>query len=232
MNFDHRELDWQYEQGGMRIINLRVMVCRRCTDMIQPQKRTCIFPPDPEGIEFPLPEDYSKTDNPVSPIGFSLISSTAGANIGTLLQAGGLNAAFDGNLRKTVVRFAVSFTPTSSFQNFIGKDWLPGGGLPLSIFTPLSYSVASFSLYGPTNAAISGSSATGIQLQGSSDGVTWTVLYSTTTVGGLGEVVTSLSSNITTGNFQQHRIAIQSQGQPIGVAQVQFSVATTGTNEE
>jgi hypothetical protein len=232
MNFDHRELDWQWEQGGMQVINLRVMACRRCTDKLQPQKRTYIFPPDPEGIEFALPEDYSKTDNPVSPIGLSLIASTAGANIGTLLQAGGLNVAFDGNLHKTLVRSAVSFTPTSSFQNFIGEDWLPGGGLPPSVFTPLSYSVASFGLYGPTDAAISGSSATGVQFQGSSDGVNWTVLYSTTTVGGLGEVVTSLSSNLTTGNFQQHRFAIQSQGQPIAVAQVQFNVATTGINEE
>jgi hypothetical protein len=29
-----------------------------------------------------------------------------------------------------------------------------------------------------------------------------------------------------------HRFAIQSQGKPITVAQAQFSVATTGTNEE
>ena len=60
----------------------------------------------------------------------------------------------------------------------------------------------------------------------------WTVLYSTTTTGSMAEVLTSTSSNLTTGNFQQHRFAIQSQGQPITVAQVKFSVATTGTNEE
>jgi hypothetical protein len=72
----------------------------------------------------------------------------------------------------------------------------------------------------------------GVQFQGSSDGVNWTVLYSTTTVGGAGEIVTSVSSNLMTGNFQQHRFAIQSQGQPIAVAQAQFNVATTGTNEE
>jgi hypothetical protein len=71
-----------------------------------------------------------------------------------------------------------------------------------------------------------------IQFQGSNDGVNWTVLYSTTTTGSVAEVLTSISSNLTTGNFQQHRFAIQSQGQPITVAQVQFSVATTGTNEE
>src|SRR5262249_47730154 len=143
-------------------------------------------------------EDYSKTDNPVSPIGFSLIASTAGANIGTLLQAAGLNAAFDGNLQKTVVRRAVSFTPTSSFQNFIGKDWLPGGGLPPSIFTPLSYNISAFSVYAPINAAL-GSSA--LQLQGSSDGASWVTLYSTTSAGTVGEIINSISSNLTTGNF-------------------------------
>jgi hypothetical protein len=67
------------------------------------------------------------------------------------------------------------------------------------------------------------SSATEIQFQGSSDGVT---------TGSVAEVLTGISSNLTTGNFQQHRIAIQSQGQPITVAQAQFNVAVTGVNEE
>jgi hypothetical protein len=231
-NIEHPTLDWQLEQGAFSIINLRILTCRTCQDKIQPQKRQFAQYTDPLTIEFPLPEDYSKTDNPVSPIGFSPRSQTAGANIGTLLQAAGLNAAFDGNVSKTTVRSAVSFTPTAGFTNTIGKDWLPGGGLPLSIFTPLSYSVASFKLYGPTNGTISGASATGVQFQGSSDGVNWTVLYSTTTIGSIAEVLASISSNLTTGNFQQHRFAIQSQGQPIAVAQAQFNVATTGTNEE
>jgi hypothetical protein len=208
------------------------MVRRTCTDRLQEQKRQFTQWRDPLTIEHPAPEDYTDADNPVSPIGFSPRSQTAGANIGTLLQAAGLNAAFDGNVTKTTVRSAVSFTPTSSFQNFIGKNWLPGGGLPASIFTPLSYSVASFKLYGPTDGTISGASATGVQFQGSSDGVTWTVLYSTTTTGSVAEVLTSTSSNLTTGNFQQHRLAIQSQGQPIAVAQLQFNVATTGINGE
>jgi hypothetical protein len=63
-------------------------------------------------------------------------------------------------------------------------------------------------------------------------GVNWTVLYSTTTTGNVAEVLTSISSNLTTGNYQQHRFGIQSQGQPIAVAQAQFSAAVTGVNEE
>jgi hypothetical protein len=58
------------------------------------------------------------------------------------------------------------------------------------------------------------------------------LLYSTTTTGSVAEVLTSISSNLTTGNFQRHRLAIQSQGAPIACAQAQFNVAVTGVNEE
>jgi phosphopantetheinyl transferase len=37
---------------------------------------------------------------------------------------------------------------------------------------------------------------------------------------------------LTTGTYQQHRFAIQSQGQPITVAQAEFNVAITGVNDE
>jgi hypothetical protein len=119
-------------------------------------------------------------------------------------------------------------------QNFSGKNWnSPINIGPASLFTAITYNVNSFALYALTGATLSGFSATEIQFQGSNDGVNWTVLYSTTTtVGSVGEVVTSIISNLTTGNFQQHRLAIQSQGQPIACAQAQFNVATTGINEE
>jgi hypothetical protein len=119
-------------------------------------------------------------------------------------------------------------------QNFSGKNSnSPINTAPASLCTAVTYNVNSFALYAPSGATLSGSSATEIQFQGSNDGVNWTVPYSiTTTVGSVGEVITSISSNLTTGNFQQHRLAIQSQGQPIAVAQAQFNVAVTGINEE
>jgi hypothetical protein len=117
-------------------------------------------------------------------------------------------------------------------QNFSGKNWnSPINIGPASLFAAITYNVNSFALYAPVDATLSGSSATEIQSQGSNDEVNWTVLYSTTSVGSVGEVLTSISSNLTTGNYQQHRFAIQSQGQPIAVAQVQFNVVTTGQNE-
>jgi hypothetical protein len=135
-NVDYSGIEWQLEQGAFHLINLRVLTCRTCQDHIQPQRRVFTQWRDPLTIEHPAPEDYTDADNPVSPIGFSPRSQTAGANIGTLLQAAGLNAALDGAVSKTVVRSAVSFTPTAGFTNTVGKNWLPQGGLPASIFVP------------------------------------------------------------------------------------------------
>jgi hypothetical protein len=71
-----------------------------------------------------------------------------------------------------------------------------------------------------------------IQLQGSSDGTTWSVLYSTAIKGTNGETITSISSNLTGGSFQQHRLAFAGNGAcPIFVSQAQFNVADTGQNK-
>jgi hypothetical protein len=115
-------------------------------------------------------------------------------------------------------------------QNFSGKNWnSPINIGPASLFSPISYSLTSFSVYAPSDAAF-GSSA--LQLQGSNDGNSWTVLYSTTPLGTVGEIIASSSGNLTTGNFQNHRIALAGGSQPIAVAQVQMNVANTGVNEE
>jgi hypothetical protein len=59
------------------------------------------------------------------------------------------------------------------------------------------------------------------------------MLYSTTALGLAAETITSISSNLTTGSYQQHRVVISGDGvHPICVAQVQFNVATTGNNEQ
>jgi hypothetical protein len=199
-------------------------------DHIQPQKRVFTQWRDPLTIEFALREDYSNSDNPISPIGFSLISQTAGANIGNLTFGGGIDAAFDGNLSKPAVRSAFGITPVSSFQNFVGKAWnAPTNTGPASLFSPITYNVVSFSVYAPSDAAL-GSSA--LQLQGSNDAVNWVTLYSTTSARTIGEIINSISSNLTTGNFQNHRIALAGGTASIAVAQAQFNVATTGINEE
>jgi hypothetical protein len=55
------------------------------------------------------------------------------------------------------------------------------------------------------------------------DGSTWLTLYNATARGTNGETITSLGSNLTSGNFQQHRLAIQGNGAgPIYCAQLQL----------
>lgn len=241
--FNHDQLHWQYQFGGMRLINLRILVCDTCNDQPNPQRRTIILPPDPVPIEFPTPEVYTATDNPLSPIGFvardntTTVPSTYGTCIGNLTASAGLNAAFDGNTQKQTWRSAVISVSNSSFQNLVGKYWNAGmtaATNPASVIqAPLTYSVTSFSVYAPLDQPLSAAGATGVQLQGSDDGFFWTTLYSTTTLGTNGEQVTSISSNMVTGNYQYHAIAIEGDGiSQIAVAQVQFNVADTGQNEQ
>jgi hypothetical protein len=99
-NIEHPTLDWQLEQGAFSIINLRILTCRTCQDKIQPQKRQFAQYTDPLSIEHALPEDYTKADNPISPIGFSPHGPVFGANIGNLTKAAGIDVAFDGSLIK------------------------------------------------------------------------------------------------------------------------------------
>jgi hypothetical protein len=110
--------------------------------------------------------------------------------------------------------------------NFVGKNWnapITSDDLPPSITTDIiSFSIASFSVFGPSDSLIS-APGSGLQFQGSNDGLTWNTLYSTTVRGVNGEVINSISSNLTLGNFQQHRVVIGGSGGPIYVAQVQLN---------
>lgn len=242
--YNHDQLRWQYQWGGMRLINLRILVCQSCYDEPQIQLRTIILPPDPVPIEFPVPEDYTTTDNPLSPIGFvardltTISPSTYGANIGNLTAYGGVNSAFNNSITKPSWQSAAINVSLAGFNNVVGKYWnaqmTAATNPPSVIQAPLAYSVASFSVYAPTDQPIlRGGAPTGIELLGSNDGFSFTTLYSTTTLGTNGEQITSISSNMAAAaNYQYHEIAIQGDGSNmVAVAQVQFNVATTGQNE-
>ncbi len=241
--YNHDQLRWQMQYAGMRIVNLRILVCQSCYDEPQIQLRTILLPPDPVPIEYPSPEVYTATDNPISPIGFvardltTTVPSTYGTCVGNLTAFGGLNSAFDGNTTKQSWRSASISVSVSSYQNVVGKYWNAGmtaaTNPPGTFQAPLTYDVTSFSVYAPIDQPIFAGGATGLRLQGSNDGFVWTTLYSTTTLGTNGEQITSISSNMATGNYQFHEIAIQGDGSnAIAVAQVQFNVANTGQNEE
>jgi len=242
--YNRDQLRWQFEYGGMRLINERILVCETCYDTPQIQLRTILLPPDPVPIEFPSPEVYTATDNPISGIGFQPVdlspvtnASTYGVNFGNITGNAGVNSVFDANINKQSWRSATLGVSNSSYQNNIGKNWnggLVAPGIPTEIIpTAITYSVTAFSLYAPLDLPILSGGTTGVWLQGSNDGVIWTTLYSTTTAGTNGEQLTSVSSNLATGNYQYHQIVIQGDGaSQISVSQVQFSVADTGQNEQ
>lgn len=241
--YNRDNLQWQYQYGGMGLINLRILVCESCRDTPQIQLRTVLLPPDPVPISFPVPEVYTATDNPISGIGFQPVdlyvtsASTYGVNFGTINGNAGVDSVFDANIRKQSWRSATTSVSNSSYQNTIGKNWngsLNAPGIPSDIIPDtVTYSVTSFSIYAPIDLPILSGGATGVLLQGSNDGAVWTTLYSTTTTGTNGEQLTSVSSNMTTGNYQYHRVVIEGDGtSQISLSQVEFNVATTGNNEQ
>lgn len=241
--YNHDQLRWQFQYGGMRLINLRILVCEYCYDTPQIQLRTILLPPDPVPVEFPVPEVYTNSDNPISGIGFAPRDlninnpPTTGTVIGNLTECAGLNSVFDGNINKQYWRSAFTSVSQSSYQNFVGKYWNAGmtsATNPSSVIqAPLTYDVSAFSVYAPLDKSLFDGGVTGLQLQGSNDGISWTVLYSTTTAGTAGESITSVSSNLTAGSYQRHRVAIQGDGtNAVSVAQVKFSVTNTGQNEQ
>lgn len=54
-------LTWQYQWSGVKLQNLRLLVCPECLDKPQPQLKTIVIPPDPMPVLNPRPEQYAVT---------------------------------------------------------------------------------------------------------------------------------------------------------------------------
>jgi len=52
-------LNWQFDYRGPQIQNLRILVCERCEDKVQPQLKPVILPPDPVPVLNARPEPYT-----------------------------------------------------------------------------------------------------------------------------------------------------------------------------
>ena len=59
--YSHSALTWQYDFAGIRLQNLRVLVCRSCLDVPQEQLRAKILTPDPIPIWNARPEPFTFT---------------------------------------------------------------------------------------------------------------------------------------------------------------------------
>ena len=239
-NLDMLQWQWDWQQGP-RLKNLRLQVCPTCLDVPQENGRTIVLPPDPVPVRYPLPEDYVSADNPLSPLGYNVVdnflpkpSTDLGANIGNMTLNAGVNAAFDGVTNKRAEMSAALAVSNSSFQNTVGKNWaaFPSG---ITLTTPsttatLTHVVSSFTLYAPFDARFLNSGATGFHLDGSQDNVNWTTIYSSTTVGTVGETITASTTSGTA--YQYHRIAIQGDGvSTVTIAQAVFNVSDGAVND-
>ena len=232
--FQHSELKWQHQYAGAKLQNLRILVCSACLDDPQPQLRAIIIPPDPVPILNPRPENYVSDNNPISPIGQNAAPYLSGTNNGTLIHGGGTYVAFDGNVNKPFRFSAYIGVSNSSYGNWVGKNWAadPSGvSIPSDLTeSTLSYTAQGFTVTAPNDTAFLGSSyTTSYRFQGSSDGTTWTTLYSSTTDGSVGQEITVTGVSGTA--YQYHRIDFVGDAvRPVSVAQLQIDVSDGGAN--
>lgn len=243
--YNHKDLEWQYQWAGPRLQNLRILVCRTCMDMPQEGLRTIIIPPDPVPISNPRPEAYDSANNaslvPAPTLAPYFSSTTAvaagagnaavgqdpnplmaGSNIGTLVGGGGTYSAFTGSSNKPFSQSAYLLVSGSSFTNWVGKDWsaAPNAAfLPTTInSTGLVLVAEGFAATAPRDARFLASGATAYAFQGSSDASTWTTLASGITAGTAGENISN--SNLGGNSYRYHRFVISGDGSAVAISQL------------
>jgi hypothetical protein len=59
--YNHCDLRWKIQWSGVKLQNLRLLVCKTCWDVPQPQLKTIIIPPDPLPVFNARPEHYAQT---------------------------------------------------------------------------------------------------------------------------------------------------------------------------
>lgn len=227
--YNLEQLVWQHDWRGPRVQNLFKLVCRPCLDdMQQNGQRTIILPPDPVPVLNARPEMYVPDDNPMSAVGASpnIELWRFGTQIGTMVNFGGVPAAFDSVFNKPQHRCAAMATANSSYNNYVGINWT---GNTFRITAPSSqsypvrkHSITEFSIYAPNDSTI-GSTAFVVQGADVNAGWgSWTTLYSGEPTGEVGETITGTPTG---GLYQFHRVAfLGGSGQTIAVAQVTFNV--------
>ncbi len=63
MWYNLRDLFWQFDWRGPRLMNLRIRVCRKCLDQPSNAFRTIIYPPDPVPVADPRPQNFAIPNN-------------------------------------------------------------------------------------------------------------------------------------------------------------------------
>jgi hypothetical protein len=227
------QLKWEKDWRGTKLQNLRFLVCDSCLDVPQQNgQRTIILPADPVPVMYARPEQYVPDSNPLSAIGANPSPSRwqFSGQIGNMVNAGGVPAAFDGNVNKPSFMSAMISTPNSSYNNYVGINWsgYPATTLPASLDSPvLTHTVESFTITAPNNSTF-GSTAYVVQGSQVNSGFgSWTTIASGNPVGTVGESITGTGIGP---RFQFHRVAFYGGASGIAVAQVTFNVSDGSSN--
>jgi len=227
--YNHHQLRWRRDWRGPQIQNLRYLVCESCLDAYQQNgQRTFILPPDPIPIQNARPEYYVPDNNPLSGLGANPnpFRWKYSNQIGTMINAAGIPAAFDGNANKPSFLCAQIATSKSSYQNYIGINWSGNANsiaAPSSLKAPvLTHTLSSYTITGPNDTAIG---STAYVVQGANVDTSWTA-WTTLASGSIsGTVGETLSGTPTGGRFPFHRVAFYGGSGSISIAQISLSVA-------
>ena len=125
----HSELRFQFDWRGNAIQNLRILVCRRCEDVPQPQLRPIMVGPDPYPVRDPRPgfAAQQEANPPVPP-------EPVPPGPGGLFNDGGVLQVTDSSL-----------WPLSAVGLLPGQLWTADGGIayvfPGSVPNPLALPV-------------------------------------------------------------------------------------------
>lgn len=60
--YNHVDLQWQFDWTGATVQNKRILVCKPCLDVMQPQLRSLVLPGDPPPIINARPELYATAE--------------------------------------------------------------------------------------------------------------------------------------------------------------------------
>jgi len=61
--YNLKDLQWQFQWQGERLVNLQILVCETCLDLPSQQLRSLNLPPDPVPVYNARPEYYAIDDS-------------------------------------------------------------------------------------------------------------------------------------------------------------------------
>lgn len=136
------ELRWQYDWRGNELQNLRILVCRHCEDVPQPQLRPIIVGPDPYPVQDPRPGFAFGEMGPQPPVETPL-EIIDGAGFPVTPTPSSLGLANDGGVLyltdPTGYQTTSGGLPNGAVWNNGGAVAIVGGGTPSPSAPPVYF---------------------------------------------------------------------------------------------